>query len=366
MTTTSTSTPAPAAPGSPRPTVRTAGLILAGTYPEDAPAEGLESTLRLIELGEELGFDVAGIRQRHLERGVSSALPFLAAATQRTSRITLETDVVPLGVESPFRLAEDFATVSALSQGRLNIGISTSTPHADLLSPLGRPDLDPATDPYELISRFLEALSGSPLSTDPLPTPYGPQIPRIQPHVPGLSERVWIGGGSVRSVRWAAEHGLHLLLGNIGDGTIASTFEPAQRLHIDLFRELHPSPGTARVAVERVIIPTDSATSAQREHYTRYVASRTERTLAPRSLGPRTVVFQRDLHGTSEQIVERILADPSFDGATELRLALPYGFAAAEYEQILTDTREHVLPALGWSPGPAAARTSSTAQELPL
>jgi alkanesulfonate monooxygenase SsuD/methylene tetrahydromethanopterin reductase-like flavin-dependent oxidoreductase (luciferase family) len=364
MTTAPTTEPAPSAPASPTPpSVRTAGFILAGTYPEDDPTGGLEAVLQLVELGEDLGFDVAGIRQRHLERGVSSALPFLAAASQRTTHITLETDVVPLGVENPFRLAEDFATVSALSGDRLNIGISTSTPHADLLASLGRPDIDPSADPYELIGRFLEALAGTPLSEEPLATPYGSQIPRIQPHVPGLRDRVWIGGGSVRSVRWAAEHGLHLLLGNIGDGTIADTFEEAQKLHVDLFRGTHPSAATARVGVERVIIPTDSATPAQREHYTDYVASRTDRTLAPQQLGPRKVVIQRDLHGTSEEIVQRVLADPTFDGATELRLALPYGFSNEEYRQILTDTTQQLLPALGWSAGNSRTAPTSTEQE---
>lgn len=330
--------------------VPAAGFILAGTYPEDDPAGGLEQVLRLIEFGEELGLDVAGVRQRHLERGVSSALPFLAAASQRTTRIHLETDVVPLGFENPFRLAEDMATVAALAQGRLHAGVSSSAPHADLLAGLGRPDADPATDPYELIARFLQALTGDALAEEPVPTPYGPQIPRVQPHVPGLRERIWIGGGSVRSVRWAGEQGLHLLLGNIGDGTIAETFEEAQRLHVDLYRAAHPDPASARVATERVIIPTDSATAAQREHYADYVAARTPRTRQRQQLGARTVLIQADLHGTAEEIAERIAADPTFDGGTELRLSLPYGFEDAEYRQILTDARERLLPLLGWEP----------------
>ena len=40
----------------------------------------LESTLRLFEYGERLGFDGAWIRQQHLEPNVSSAPVFLAAA----------------------------------------------------------------------------------------------------------------------------------------------------------------------------------------------------------------------------------------------------------------------------------------------
>ena len=210
-----------------------AGFILAGNHPEGDPRTGLEQTLRLFAFAEDLGYDVAGIRQRHLERGISSALPFLAAASQRTSSIRLETDVVPLGYETPFRLAEDFGTVDALSGGRVNVGISTSSPHGDLLGDLGRGD--GSADPYALIERFLEALEGRPLADEPLYTPYGPQIPRIEPHIPGLRDRVWLGGGSERSVRWAARHGLKLLLGNLSDAGGHDRFEPAQRVHLDVY-----------------------------------------------------------------------------------------------------------------------------------
>ncbi|WP_159502358.1 LLM class flavin-dependent oxidoreductase [Microbacterium sp. 18062] len=336
-------------------TVPAAGFILPGNYPEDDPAAGLEATLRLFAYGEELGFDVAGIRQRHLERGVSSALPLLAAAGQRTSRILLETDVVPLGYETPFRLAEDFATVDALSGRRVNIGVSTSAPHATLLSELGRPDHDPDADPFTLIERFLLALEGHPLASEPIHTPYGPQIPRVQPHVAGLRDRVWLGGGSLRSVLWAAERGLKLLLGNVGDGDAADTFEQAQRIHIEEYHAGFAGTGAAEVGVERVLLPTDSATPRQREHYAAFAAARDPRTERPQRLGDRAVVFQRDLHGTSAQIAERLAADPTFDGRTELRVALPYGFSEDEYRQILSDIRHGVLPALGWSPVLAGA-----------
>lgn len=269
-------------------TIPSAGIILAGTFPEHHPGAGLETTLRLFELAEDLGYDVAGIRQRHLERGVSAALPFLAAASQRTRTIRLETDVVPLGYETPFRLAEDFATVDALSGGRVNVGVSTSAPHGDLLASLGRTDAAATADPYALIERFLESLEGHALSDDELSTPYGPQIPRVQPHISGLRDRVWLGGGSLRSVRWAAARGLKLLLGNVGDGDAANTFEAAQRAHVDAY--LSEFRGTdPRIGVERVILPTDSATAAQREHYAAYVGARDERTAQPVSLGGRTV-----------------------------------------------------------------------------
>jgi alkanesulfonate monooxygenase SsuD/methylene tetrahydromethanopterin reductase-like flavin-dependent oxidoreductase (luciferase family) len=325
------------------PIIGRAGF-LAGNYPEHDPATGLAEVLDLVEFGEQAGYQVAGVRQRHVERGISSALPFLAAASQRTLRIRLETDVVPLGYETPFRLAEDFATVDALSRGRVNVGVSTSAPHADLLADLARPDAASTTDPYELIERFLTALEGNVLGED-VATPYGTQSPRVQPHVEGLRSRVWLGGGSERSVRWTARRGLKLLLGNLADGDGHDSFESAQRAHIDLYYQEFAGSGAA-VGVERVILPLDSTTDEQRAHYTGYAAARDERTQA--AVGPRGTRFGRDLIGTGEQIAERLAADPAFDGLTELRVALPYAFTSDEYRQVLGDIVEHVLPHLGW------------------
>ena len=340
-----------------------AGFILAGNHSEGDPRTGLEQTLRLFAFAEDLGYDVAGIRQRHLERGISSALPFLAAASQRTGSIRLETDVVPLGYETPFRLAEDFGTVDALSGGRVNVGISTSSPHGDLLGDLGRGDA--SADPYRLIERFLEALEGRPLAEDPLYTPYGPQIPRIEPHIPGLRDRVWLGGGSERSVRWAARHGLKLLLGNLSDAGGHDRFEPAQRVHLDVYHSEFAGGGIPTVGVERVIVPTTTATAQQREHYRAYAEAREARTAHPADLGARRVVFQRDLVGSAEEIIDRLRDDPSIDGRTELRVALPYGFAEDEYRQILFDIRHAVLPALGWEPaGAAVDRRLITSREV--
>lgn len=336
-------------------TITQAGFTLAGTFPEADPAAGLEQTLQLFEFAEQIGLQVAGIRQRHLERGVSSALTFLAAATQRTSTIRLETAVVPLGYETPFRLAEDFATVAALSGGRLNAGVSSSAPHGELLRPLGRTDATGDVDAYELIERFLEALAGRALSDEDIYTPYGPQTPRVQPHVPSLRENVWLGGGSLRSVRWAGQQGLKLLLGNVAAAEGDEPFEIAQRAHIDAYEAAFAGAGTPAVGVERVIVPTDGATPAQREHYLAYAASREERTHAPVN----GHAFQRDLVGTSDEIVERLRADPSFDGRTEVRIALPYAFDHDEYRQILTDIVERVLPQVGWVPGPVAAPVAS-------
>ena len=85
--------------------LRKLGFLTIGLFDEADPRAGHESTLSIIELGEQLGFDSAWVRHRHLQYGISSPVAVLAAATQRTSRIELGTAVIPLGWENPLRLA---------------------------------------------------------------------------------------------------------------------------------------------------------------------------------------------------------------------------------------------------------------------
>ena len=60
------------------------GFLTIGLFDEADPRRGHESTLEIIELGEQLGFDSAWVRHRHLQFGISSPVAVLAAASQRT------------------------------------------------------------------------------------------------------------------------------------------------------------------------------------------------------------------------------------------------------------------------------------------
>jgi alkanesulfonate monooxygenase SsuD/methylene tetrahydromethanopterin reductase-like flavin-dependent oxidoreductase (luciferase family) len=333
------------------PTITSLAFLTPGNFADDDPYPGLEETLRLFEYGERLGYDGAWIRQRHLEHGVGSAAVFLAAAGQRTERIELGTAVIPIGYESPFRLAEDLALADVLSRGRLQIGFSTGMPHADLLGDLVYDGDWRGFDlSYGRIARVVENLRGDYLGGPDtvIHSPGNVQRPRLQPHDPGLARRIWYGGGSLRSVRWAAGQGLGLLSGNIVTGEDTDDFTTAQLGLLSAYRRALPEDRTARVALGRVIVPLDSADAATRARYRAYAASRHERTLAPQ--GPKRVLFAPDVVGTAEQILERLTADPVLAEVAELRLELPYEFHREEYEQILHDVRHLVAPELGWRP----------------
>ena len=334
----------------PRPRINTLSFLTPGNFPDDDPYAGLEQTLSLFELGERLGFDGAWIRQRHLEHGVGSAAVFLAAASQRTSRVELGTAVIPIGYESPFRLAEDLSMADVLSRGRLQVGLSAGVPpHADLM---GHLVFDGDWRTYDLsygrISRLLENLRGDYLG-DPdtvIHSPGNTQRPRLQPHSPGLADRIWYGGGSGRSVRWAAESGVNLLTGNIVFGESTDDFTAVQLALLAEYRRLVDPARRTRVALGRVIIPLDGADRATRQKYRDYAASRYERTLKPQ--GERRILFAPDVVGTAEQILEQLHADAAVTQSSELRLELPYEFHVEDYEQILHDAVHLIGPELGW------------------
>ncbi|KQY37402.1 MULTISPECIES: LLM class flavin-dependent oxidoreductase [Nocardia] len=334
------------------PRISTLAFLTPGNYLDDDPYTGLEDTLRLFEFGERLGFDGAWIRQRHLEHGVGSAAVFLAAAAQRTSRVELGAAVIPIGYESPFRLAEDLSLADVLSKGRLQPGFSAGIPpHADLIGDLVFDGDWRSFDlSYGRVARLLENLRGTYLgdADTVIHSPGNTQRPRLQPHSPGLADRVWYGGGSIRSVHWTAENGLNLLSGNVVFGDASDDFTTSQLTLISDYRRLIDPARPARVAVGRVIVPFDSADRATRERYRAYAASRHDRTLGPQ--GERRILFAPDIVGTAEQILEQLRADPVLAQTSELRLELPYEFHREDYEQILHDTVHLIAPELGWKP----------------
>jgi alkanesulfonate monooxygenase SsuD/methylene tetrahydromethanopterin reductase-like flavin-dependent oxidoreductase (luciferase family) len=142
--------------------LRKLGFLTIGLFDAADPRRGHESTLEIIELGEQLGFDSAWVRHRHLQYGISSPVAVLAAASQRTSRIHLGTAVIPLGWENPLRLAEDLATVDLLSGGRLNPGISVGPPmRYDEVKQALYPDTAGVEDfSYDRVQRLLDFVRG--------------------------------------------------------------------------------------------------------------------------------------------------------------------------------------------------------------
>jgi alkanesulfonate monooxygenase SsuD/methylene tetrahydromethanopterin reductase-like flavin-dependent oxidoreductase (luciferase family) len=329
--------------------LRKLGFLTIGLFDPAEPRAGHETTLEIIELGERLGFDSAWLRHRHLQFGISSPVAVLAAASQRTTRIELGTAVTPLGWENPLRLAEDLATVDVLSGGRLNPGVSVGPPmHWEDVKDALYPDTAEHEDfSYERVERLLRFVRGERATTFKGPEGIVEEwSDRVEPHSPGLADRLWYGGASLRSAQWAAEHRMNFLTSSVVKAEGHTTdFAAIQAEQVTAFRERHPE---GRVSQGLVVIPTDSASADQRRRYEEYAEKRLPRTREPQ--GPGRLLFSPDYVGTSDELAERLAAHAGYQLLDEVAFALPFSFEPEDYVQILTDMAERLGPALGWSP----------------
>lgn len=337
--------------------LRKLGFLTIGRFDADNPGPGIEETLETIERAEAIGFDSVWLRDRHLQPGISSPVAIMAAASQRTRRIELGTAVIPLGLENPFRLAEDLATVDILSGGRINPGVSVGTPMLyDHYKAALYPESHALQDfSKERVLRLLRHLRGEPVSDFAGTVGIEQFTDRIQPHAPGLADRVWYGGG-MESAIWAGRQGINYLTSSvvstehIPEGNRPRDFATIQGEQIDAFRAHHPHPESARVSQGLVVIPTDSATGDQVRRYRGYAASRFERTKKPQ--GARGMLFSPDYVGTSDELADQLFAHAGFRRADEVAFALPFTFTEADYRQIITDLANNLGPKLGWTPAP--------------
>jgi alkanesulfonate monooxygenase SsuD/methylene tetrahydromethanopterin reductase-like flavin-dependent oxidoreductase (luciferase family) len=97
----------------------------------------LKDALEQVELADRLGFDYCWEVEHHfLEEYSHSSAPevFLAAASQRTSRIRLGHGIVqlPPGYNHPARVAERIATLDLVSDGRVEFGTGESSSETEL------------------------------------------------------------------------------------------------------------------------------------------------------------------------------------------------------------------------------------------
>jgi alkanesulfonate monooxygenase SsuD/methylene tetrahydromethanopterin reductase-like flavin-dependent oxidoreductase (luciferase family) len=206
------------------------------------------------------------------------------------------------------------------------------------------PDTHDAEDfTYERVLRLQRLVRGEPASDFSGRQGFEEFSDRVQPHSPGLADRLWYGAAGLNSARWAGEHGLNLLTSSVMRAEASEDFAQSQQAQIQAFRAANPG---GRVSQGLVVIPTDSATEAQKAKYAAYVEARTPRTLAPQ--GPARMMFARDLLGTSAEIAAALYDHAGFQEVTEVAFALPFSFEPDDYVQILTDMATRLGPELGW------------------
>ncbi|MFZ4894911.1 LLM class flavin-dependent oxidoreductase [Plantibacter sp. Mn2098] len=321
-----------------------------------APAnELIPGLVDLYVAAEELGFESGWVAQHHLrtENGrLPSPLVLLAAAAAKTTRIRLGTSVIVLPLEQPIRLAEDAATVDAISDGRLELGLGTGGPSASEFAAFGR-SADERHGAYErAFVALVDLLSER--------TVIGGN--QLSPAAPGLLDRIWDSHYRQAEVAQSATHDRGLLL---GIGPARSVQEPLAGLYRQHHGASHPT-RQPRIAAFRGAFPGESRLERERalapdiQRMTEYLI--TSGTLRIGSSAAETLEALNVQYGTPDDIVSSLRRDPVLPYASDLVLAVQAeSTSIAEAIRNLEVIATEIAPRLGWSPTRAQAGTEHAA-----
>ncbi len=314
--------------------------------------DSLLQSVELAEATEELGLDGAFFRVHHFARQQASPFPLLSAVAARTNRIEMGTGVVDMRYENPLYMAEEAAQTDLISGGRLQLGISRGSPEPALNGAANfgyRPD--DGEDAADMARRhtkvFRHAISGAGVA-EPDPRQASGLLP-VQPHSPGLSERIWWGAGTRKTAVWAAEHGMNLMSSTLLTEDTGVPFHELQAEQIHMFRDAWAGAGhdfTPRVSVSRSVLPIVDDEDHQ---YFGLSALRENRD----QVGVLDGAMSRSgksYIGEPDQLAEDLAADTAVASADTLMLTVPNLLGVDYNAKLLGNVAKHVAPAIGWEP----------------
>ena len=152
-----------------------------------------------------------------------------------------------------------------ISGGRLQLGISRGSPE-QVIDGFRYFGYEPAegSDHADMAREhtrvFLEVIEGKGFA-EPNPRPMFPNPPgllRIEPHSPGLRDRIWWGAGTRATAEWTAEQGMNLMSSTLLTEDTGVPFHQLQAEQIQRFRDAWKAAGherEPRVSVSRSIFP---------------------------------------------------------------------------------------------------------------
>lgn len=178
------------------------------------PAQRHRNLIEQAVMAEEIGLDSIHLGEHHFSRYIMSAPQVvLAAIAERTTRLRLSTGVTLAANLDPVRVAEDYATVDAISNGRVEPCFGRGTLFPDVYTEFGQDEplaKERFAESLELIHRLWteENVSWSGRFRPDLHAVTVHPRPTQHPRPP-----MWVGAGvSIDSVELAARLGCWLML----------------------------------------------------------------------------------------------------------------------------------------------------------
>ncbi|WP_114423556.1 LLM class flavin-dependent oxidoreductase [Nocardioides houyundeii] len=314
-------------------------------------ADALLQSIDLAVAAEELGADGAYFRVHHFARQLASPFPLLAAAGARTSRIELGTGVIDMRYENPLYMAEDAGAADLISGGRLQLGISRGSPE-QVIDGYKYFGYTPEGDDHAGMARrhtevLLEVLKGDGFA-QPNPRPMFPNPPGllgIEPHSPGLRERIWWGAGSRATAQWAGEMGMNLMSSTLLTEDTGVPFHQLQAEQIQMFRDSWKAAGHAhepRVSVSRSIF---ALVNDQDRAY--FGQEGTGQDQVGNLEGGRAR-FGKSYAAEPDVLVQQLAEDEAIAAADTLLLTVPNQLGVDYNAHVLESILKYVAPGLGW------------------
>jgi len=337
--------------------VKNIGFLSFGHWnpsPHSGTQSASDALLQSIDLAvavEELGADGAYFRIHHFARQLASPFPLLAAVGARTSRIEIGTGVIDMRYENPLYMAEDAGAADLISGGRLQLGISRGSPE-QVVDGFRYFGYEPTDGDHAAMARqhtevLLDVLSGRGFA-EPNPRPMFPNPPgllRIEPHAPGLRDRIWWGAGSRATAEWTAGQGMNLMSSTLLTEDTGVPFHQLQAEQIQRFRDAWTAAGherEPRVSVSRSVFPI--VDERDRAYFGRESASQDQ----VGHIDGGTARFGKTYAGEPDQLVRDLAEDEAIAAADTLLLTVPNQLGVDYNAHVVESLLTHVAPALGW------------------
>jgi alkanesulfonate monooxygenase SsuD/methylene tetrahydromethanopterin reductase-like flavin-dependent oxidoreductase (luciferase family) len=174
--------------------------------------------------------------------------------------------------------------------------------------------------------------------------PNPPGLLRLEPHSPGLHERIWWGSGSNATAIWAAQMGMNLQSSTLKADESGEPFHVQQAKQIRAYRAAWAEAGHSReprVSVSRSIFALMN--DQDRAYFGRDGSSD-----QIGIIGDMRAVFGRSYAAEPDRLIEELKADEAIAEADTLLLTVPNQLGVDYNAHVLESILTHVAPALGW------------------
>ncbi len=176
--------------------------------------------------------------------------------------------------------------------------------------------------------------------------PNPPGLLRLDPHAPGLRERIWWGASSNATAAWAAKLGVNLQSSTLKDDETGEPFHIQQAKQIRVYREAWKAAGhkrEPRVSVSRSIFAL--VDDRDRAYFGR--GGKEDDSIGYIDANTRAI-FGRSYAAEPEALVKELAGDEAIAEADTLLLTVPNQLGVDYNAHVIEAILTHVAPALGW------------------